>query len=191
MRNLKIKHPVQFLPLRDPNDYWLPITDDIVPNIAPYYYVNTYSEIYSTYSQRLLSTVLNHAGYVCVTLQTLDDWELGIRVQRKVHRISMIKFCPVPGYENLEVNHKDGNKLKNHLSNLEWVTPKENTIHAIEIGLRPKYSNTTITPEEAYFIKNALKYGMSYNEIIGHIPHATLSIIKCIDKGITWKDIIV
>lgn len=190
MRYLKIKHPVQFLPLRDPNDYWLPI-DPTIDNTVPYYYVNTYSEIYSTYSMRLLTTFLNHAGYVSVSLQSAEYWELGIRIQRKVHRLSMIAFNPVPGYQNLEVNHKDGNKLNNHISNLEWVTPKENTQHAIEHGLRRTYTRSVINDQEAYFIKNALKYGMSFEEILQHVPKANINIIKEIKNARTWKHIIV
>lgn len=52
-----------------------------------------------------------------------------------IHRLVALAFIP-SGDENLQVNHIDGNKRNNNISNLEWVTPKENTKHAIETGLR-------------------------------------------------------
>ena len=51
-----------------------------------------------------------------------------------IHRLVAQAFLPNP--ENKEqVNHIDGNKLNNHLSNLEWTTKSENMLHAYQKNL--------------------------------------------------------
>lgn len=53
---------------------------------------------------------------------------------KKVHRMVAEAFLPNP--HNLpEVNHKDGNRLNNHLENLEWCTRQQNMEHAHKTGL--------------------------------------------------------
>ena len=58
----------------------------------------------------------------------------GVRTDVYVHRVVAETFIPNP--ENKKcVNHIDGNKTNNVVSNLEWVTPSENTRHAYATGL--------------------------------------------------------
>lgn len=56
------------------------------------------------------------------------------KVQRYLHRLLAEHFIPNP--DNLpQVNHIDGDKLNCSLDNLEWVSAKENVIHAYKHGL--------------------------------------------------------
>lgn len=50
------------------------------------------------------------------------------------HILVAMAFVPNPN-DKPEVNHKDGNKLNNTWSNLEWVTRSENALHAYSNGL--------------------------------------------------------
>jgi hypothetical protein len=68
-----------------------------------------------------------------------------------VHRLVTLAF--IPNIENKEfVNHIDGNKTNNKLTNLEWATCLENNIHKINNGL----SNTT---------KKVIQYDINMNKL--------------------------
>lgn len=69
-------------------------------------------------------------GYKVVSL-----WADEKMYSKKVHRLVAEAFIPNP--ENKPtVNHKDGNKDNNSVTNLEWATHQENIDHAIQTGLR-------------------------------------------------------
>ena len=77
----------------------------------------------------------------------------------KVHRIICYAFNPIEGKENLcdydelQVNHKDGNTLNNSSENLEWVTPSENMKHAYNTKLNNKVRNVLQYTLDGEFIQ--------------------------------------
>lgn len=58
----------------------------------------------------------------------------GKQKRMRVHRLVAETFIDNPDNKPY-VNHIDGNRGNNNVTNLEWVTPSENTIHAVKIGL--------------------------------------------------------
>lgn len=55
-----------------------------------------------------------------------------------IHRAIGVTFLKCPGDpEEMVINHFDGDKYNNALSNLHWATRSENSIHAYVTGLRP------------------------------------------------------
>ncbi len=42
---------------------------------------------------------------------------------------------PLIDAKKTQANHKDGNKDNNHIDNIDWLTPSENTQHAMDTGL--------------------------------------------------------
>lgn len=79
-------------------------------------------------------SVSDKKGYL-----TVDLYENSKRKTKRVHRLVAEAFIPNP-YDKPEINHIDGDKHNNTMSNLEWVTKKENCRHAWNNGLvTPSY----------------------------------------------------
>lgn len=66
-----------------------------------------------------------YKGYLKVMLTSSE----GIRKGFFVHRLVIATYLHE---SNLQVNHKDSNKKNNNISNLEYVTNRQNQIHRID-----------------------------------------------------------
>ena len=83
-------------------------------------------------------------GYLYVKL-----YKNGKQYNKNVHRLVTTTFIPNPQGKK-EVNHIDGDKTNNRVSNLEWVTAKENQQHAWESGLHVITEETKKKMSEAH-----------------------------------------
>ena len=89
-------------------------------------------------SKLIISSSITAKGYEYVAIR-----QKGIYVGYSVHRLVATAFIPNP--KRLpQVNHLDGNKLNNHVANLEWCDANDNVMHAIRTGLRP--SSPALSP---------------------------------------------
>lgn len=74
---------------------------------------------------RQIKSRVTPEGYVTVSLSKDGKWKT-----RTIHRLLMLTFKPVENSRELEVNHIDGNRANNDLSNLEWLTHTDNMLHS-------------------------------------------------------------
>jgi len=129
------------------------------------YFINIEGQVISTKKGRnvrlgtvkKLNPVVNSKGYYQYCI--IDDE--GRKKSPMQHQLLMRAF--IPNINNCyAINHIDGNKLNNNLSNLEWCTLKENAQHAWATGLST--SNATRIPVHAYHYATG-QYVASYESI--------------------------
>jgi hypothetical protein len=140
----------------------------------------------STRKGRTLKSTRNSKGYDTIVL----CWK-SKRKTYTIHRLVAEVFIPkIPGKD--QVNHIDGNPRNNAENNLEWVTPSENQVHAYNLGLKPKGSNSgasKLNEQQVLEIKKSLLEGASRKELASRY-NVTHSTIKWIDLGRTWRSVI-
>ena len=148
----------------------------------PAYIITDTGDIYSLFKPKtsdigverhLVQPVFDSScGYFLVTL---CDGK-GRRQNKRVHRLLMEAFVPNP--ENkAHVNHIDGNKTNNALSNLEWATPSENARHAVATGLRDEGRKA----QES----GVIQLDLDFNEVARHVSLHQAGR----DTGIAWQNI--
>lgn len=125
---------------------------------------------------RVQSTKQGNMSVPCMTMRRTPDKDGYLRTfivcgslhrEKGCHQYVAEAFIPNP--ENKPtVNHIDGNKQNNHVSNLEWATYQEQSDHAASIGLRTQntYSNRKRVKEVLSMKVRCIETGDVYDSMI-------------------------
>lgn len=163
---------------------WLPVA-----GFEPFYEVSDEGKIRRNIAGhfRMVSTErTNRKGYEVVEFCVNDE-----KTRQFVHRVVATAFHgKIPSVKHM-VNHKDGNKRNNRADNLEWVTAKENTVHAWNSGLcKPMRGEmngrSKLTAEQACEIRN-LKGVIGAREIAKRF-NVSRSTVQQIHQRKKWPE---
>lgn len=144
----------------------------------PSYYIWSNGSV-TNLSGHSLAILKGRYGYMTAHLS-----HKGKAVKKLVHRLVMEAFR---GSSKLHVNHLDGDKSNNHISNLEYVTAQENVDHAIRTGLinvvGENNGNSKLTAKDVVAIRKLISQGIHKKEIAQKFNIALGYVYQLRDKG--------
>lgn len=131
---------------------------------------------------------------VAFNMTTPGYYSVGLCAKKhQVHRLVAKAFIPNPENKR-EVNHINGIKTDNRVSNLEWVTPSENIRHAIKSGAIKTFGENNhfskLTTDKVRVMKYMLSRGIR-RQWIAKWFEVTIDNVKHIHNGKTWKHVTV
>lgn len=177
--NIDIKLVPQFSGL---TEYWKDI-----PNYEGRYQVSNFGRIKSFVGkEKILKQRTTKKGYKKVGLCKNKKQK-----QHRIHRLVAITF--LPNNLNLpEVNHIDGDKANNNLSNLEWCSPSHNMKHSFKTGLRKacsgeNHGRAKLTEKQVREIKKLALAGIMTQKEIGNAYNISSVSVNHIKLDRTWK----
>jgi len=146
----------------------------IIDNINYHYEVSNTGNIRSTTTKRILKPSLRN-GYLAITICRDNT-----KKTYNIHQLIILMFIGEKENDMIIVNHKNGNKEDNNINNLEYITYKENTKHAIENKLVPK-----VTKKVNKLDPKTFKILDTYNSIkdAGEANNIQDRHISCVCKG--------
>lgn len=150
--------------------------------------INEQGQIWSPYrGGKYLTPCPTQKGYYRIVLQTNQG-----RKTFQLHRLVLETFNPVDNCENLEVNHIDGDKSNNNLSNLEWCSGSFNVRHSLESGLKipargESIGSNKLTEKQVLEICELLKTTKLSLQEIGNIYDVSKYCVHDIKKKKSWS----
>lgn len=116
------------------NELWVKLIYPGIPDELNRFEISVFGRLRNAKTKHIYKQQLLKSGYYSVRTT------LGSR-KRKIHIIihKAVAYTFIPNPNNFpEVNHKDGRKENNYVSNLEWCTSHYNQKHKYDLGLFDK-----------------------------------------------------
>ena len=155
--------------------------------ILEFYRIGSDGSVINFEKQRNVSCFIDSKGYINVRM-----FLNGKRTIKRLHRLMMVLFYPVENMEKLTINHKDGNKANNDLSNLEWCTRAENTKHGHRTKLinnfGEKNGRAKLTESDIFKIRVLANIGHKHRSLSEQFKVSKSNIDKIVKMKI-WKNI--
>lgn len=145
------------------NEIW---KDIIFYEVAPIYMISNYGRLYNKERDRIVKG--ENPDFCQGRLRYSLKLRNGKHRKYLAHRIVAKHFKPARWVWQIQINHKDGNPLNNHISNLEWCTPDENNKHASINNLIPKGEekiNAIFTNEQIHNVCKLFEKGYNVMKV--------------------------
>ena len=158
----------------------------------PNYTISNLGRVCSTKREQavILKARKNRYGYLQVYLCN----ENKKFYNKKVHRLVASAFISNHN-DNTEVNHINGNKTDNNVSNLEWITHSENLKHAFATGLQSNAGIhnpcTHLTEAQVSEIYRLAHVGSLTQKEIGGLFGIKQRTVSNIKTRRSWKELTV
>lgn len=149
------------------------------------YQVSTLGRFWSKAKKKIMKVGKHksNSGYVQIMLYKNGEYHW-----KYVHRLVATTFLPNP--EHLRtINHKDGNKTNNVLTNLEWMDDEQQQRHAFMMGLK-KNGGVMMSEKEIYKIYELFFEKHIYPRKISEMLNKPFGTIRKICYGERCKDLL-
>lgn len=151
-------------PITRPDENWKP-----VPGFEEQYFVSDLGRVWSVRAGR------------CLALRANDYQSVGLPggLTRKVHHLVLDAFVGTRPAGH-ECGHLDGDPANNRLSNLAWITPKENALHQEKHGTRVRsqtHPQAKLTDADVLEIRRRRSAGEKWDAIAADYPVTTGTLI--------------
>lgn len=178
MENLEIYNKVKEVPKNAQKE---------ISNFEGLYFISSEGKVFNSKGKELIGGISDGYRYV-------DLYKNSIKHRKKIHRLVAQAFIPNPENKPF-INHIDGNRQNNNVTNLEWCTNQENQIHALKYGLNNNYGANCWKSRKVNQIKDGviIKTWGCISDVQRELKIHLSNVVKCCNSqrktagGYEWQ----